>query len=523
MKKFLQRIFIYPLWLYGLSAILLSLSFPKTNFSFLVWIALVPLMLALDGKSRGGSFRLAYFCGILFFGLMLYWFIFVTVLGAGLLVIYFALYFGFFGAGYFWLSRKKFLLRIFLIPALWVTLEYLRAHLLSGFGWVSLGYSQYQNLGLIQIADITGVYGVSFLIVMANVFFKEAFVFFFRRASAVTKKELVIAFVLMVVLTGLSMGYSFFKLCEYVSRDEYIPGANIKIGVVQGNVPHERRWHPKAWPFILRDYVALSEKLMQEKVDLIIWPESAYPGYAGEDPQVTKEFKTFLLKTKTPHMIGMITKDGDNYFNSAVLFSSAQMPGIAYHKIHLVPFGEFIPLRRPFPFLAAVVPIDDFTRGKEYVVFESPSNQASGQRFFYSVLICFEDTVPELVRGFVKNGANLLVNISNDAWFEDTKEPFLHLQSAVFRCIENRRFLVRCGNVGISCFVDTFGRMQKAVINSSGKMTYLEGVASQEISFASGETLYTKFGDFFAYFCISGILVVIIGRTINYRKKRRSL
>ena len=481
----------------------------------------MPLMFALDGKGRGTSFRLAYFCGFIFFGLTLYWIVFVTALGAVLLWIYFALYFGLFGLGYFWLSRKKFLARMLLLPALWVTLEYVRAHFLSGFGWVSLGYSQYQNLGLIQIADMTGVYGVSFLIVMANVFFKEIFVFFFRRTSEVSKKEFVNAFVLMIVLVGLSMGYSFFKLHEDVSLDEDIPGATIKIGVAQGNVPHERRWHPKMWPFILRDYFALSEKLMQEKVDLIIWPESAYPGYYGEDPENAREFKAFLLKAKTPHVIGTITKEGENYFNSAVLFSAGK-PEAAYHKIHLVLFGEFIPMRKQFPFLASLVPIDDFTRGKERVLFKAPSSQDANKPFFYSVLICFEDTVPDLVRGFVKSGANLLIDMSNDAWFGDSKEPFLHLQSAVFRSIENRRFLVRCGNVGVSCFIDPCGRILNAVKNTLGKMTYVDGVAAQEISFASDRTLYTKFGDFFAYFCFSGILVGVILHTTNYQRRRGS-
>ncbi len=485
------------------------------NWSFLAWIALVPLMLSLEGKSRGESFRLGYFCGILFFGLTVYWFIFVTVLGAILAVAYLALYLGLFGLGYYWLSKKKFLVQIVLIPSFWVVLEYIRGHLFTGFNWVSLGYSQYQNLGLIQIADITGFYGVSFLIVMVNVFLKEIFLFSFKRSSLVSRKELLNALVVVVVAIALSVGYSFYKLQKDFS------GPKMRVGVVQGNVPHERKWHPKAWPLILRDYIALSGRLSQEKVDLIVWPESSYPGFFGQDAEITKAFKAFLLETKTPYLIGMITQEGGNYFNSAVFFSSAGRSGTTYHKRHLVPFGEFIPFRKQFPFLAAMIPLDDFTKGKEYVLFEAPLEQAREGKFFYSTLICFEDTVPELVRGCVQQGAGLLINMSNDAWFGDTGEPFVHLQAAVFRSIENRRFMVRCGNVGVSGFIDPLGRILGEVKNAQGKRTYVEGVAAQDVAFVSVKTLYTKFGDFFVYFCISAILLSVVLQITQYQKRRR--
>jgi len=315
---------------------------------------------------------------------------------------------------------------------------------------------------------------------------------------------------------SVSIGYSAYQLSQNIH------GTKIKVGVVQGNVPNERRWSPKAGSFILRDYFSLSQKLVADHVDLIVWPESAYPGYYGEDPGLCLALKEFIIKTKTSHLIGTITKKQEEYFNSAAFFSSSGKPEREYHKIHLVPFGEYIPFRKQIPFLSLIVPIDDFTRGREYALFEAPEKEARAQKLYYSVLICFEDTVPELVSGFVKNGANLLINMSNDAWFQDTREPFLHLQSAVFRSIENRRYLVRAGNVGVSCFLDPFGRTINRVRNSLGKGTYVEGVAAQEVYLLRQGTFYTKFGDFFAYFCISGILMMAILNIGKYQARRRS-
>ena len=501
--------------LYVLSAILLALSFPKASWSFLAWIALVPLLLALDErKGRGVSFRTGYFCGFLFFAFTFYWLMFVTTLGAVLLVAYFALYFGLFGLGYSWALKKSFYFRLLFVPALWVSLEFLRAHVGGGFGWASLGYSQYQNLWLIQIADLTGVYGVSFLIVMANVVCKEVIAFFLKKTSSASRRELLGALAAFGILISASIGYGLFRLHEPVQ------GPAIRVGVAQGNVPNERRWSPRAWPLILRDYVALSQKLVREKVDLIVWPESAYPCVYEEDPQLSRALEDFFRKAKTPHLIGMVRKQNGSYFNAAALFSPTGEIVQEYPKIHLVLFGEFIPFRKQFPLLSRIVPIDDFTPGAEYTLFKASGNGPQNEKLLYAALVCFEDTVPELTRGFVNSGAQLLVNISNDAWFADTAEPWMHLQSAVFRSIENRRELVRCGNVGVSCFIDSRGRVMAGVRNKDGKSTYVEGVAAHQAIFLRARTLYTKCGDFFAYLCISGILMCVVLKMVSlFRKK----
>lgn len=483
-----------------LSAVLLVLSFPKTSLSLLAFGALVPLFIALDGEKAKRSFALAYLCGVAFFTLMFFWFIFVTKLGAVLIVLFLALYFGLFGLGVCWLSKKNFLAQIFLIPALWVVLEYLRAHLLTGFGWALLGHSQYQNLWLIQIADITGVYGVSFLVVMVNVVLHGA-VFAKQKPPL---KQIALSFILVAILFTASVAYSAFILSRKVD------GIKARIGVAQGNVALVRHWNPREKPYILRDYFALSQKLADEKADLIIWPESSYPGEADDNPTSLEVLKNSIARLKTPHLIGMVTKANGDYFNSATFFSSSGEAVGQYNKLHLVPFGEYIPLRSRLPFLASIVPIDDFRAGEQYTIFKTPQGA-------FSALICFEDTVPELARGFVARGAELLVNISNDAWFHDTKEPYLHLASAVFRSIENRRYLVRSGNVGISCFVGPTGRILSSV-EASGKKTYRSGARAEDVSFIKEKTFYAKIGELFAYFCISVILINVI---IDFYRRRK--
>lgn len=485
-----------------LSAVLLVLSFPKAGVSLLAFMALVPVLMAMEGERPFRSFARCYLCGVVFFALMFFWFIFVTWLGAALIVLFLALYFGLFGIGYAWLSKKNFLAQIFLVPALWVAIEYLRAHLLTGFGWALLGHSQYQNLWLIQIADITGVYGVSFLAVAVNVVIFGA-VFAKQKPP---RKQIVLSFILVAVLFTASIAYSAFILAKKFD------GKQARVGVAQGNVALVRHWNPREKPYILRDYFALSEKLASEKANLVIWPESSYPGEVDDNPLSLEVLKNSIAWLKTPHLIGKVTKANGDYFNSAIFFSSNGEAVGQYNKLHLVPFGEYIPFRSRLPFLASIVPIDDFRAGEEYTIFKTPQGT-------FSALICFEDTVPEVARGFVTRGAELLVNISNDAWFHDTKEPYLHLASAVFRSIENRRYLVRCGNVGISCFVGPTGKVLSSA-EVAGKRTYRRAARAEDVRFISEKTFYTKFGELFAYFCISVILIIIMMEIAMQQRKK---
>jgi len=487
------------------SALLLTLAFPKTDFGFLAWIALVPWMLALDGKGKLAAFGLSYLAGIFFFSLMFYWFIHVTLLGMILLILYLAAYFGIFGIFYAAFSRRKLIEKIFLLPSAWIFIEFLRAHLISGFGWASLGHSQYKNLALIQIADITGVAGISFIVVVINVLLKD----FFKIKVAEGKWDFKLfktapGWVTLIFLF-VYLGYGFYSLS---GSGKWVTA---KIAVVQANIEQEIKWDPRQWREIFKKYLKLTKGVAVEKPELIIWPETSFPGYVWETPELFEELKEFVAEIKTPLLIGMVRQMGEEvYYNSAVLLSSDGEVIDIHDKLHLVPFGEYIPFRNIFPFLEGIVPIGDFTAGKKYTLFPVDPNGNKKQTF--GVLICFEDTVSKISRAFTQKGADLLVNITNNAWFKDTKAPFLHMQDALFRTVENRRSLVRSTNTGISCVIDPYGRIRNYIQNEHHKKTYVEGHIVSAVSLGGPQSFYTKYGDIFTYFCLGSILWGIVRR-----------
>lgn len=534
----MKNLKIKDIFLSVFSAVLLILSFPRIDFSFLVWIGLIPLMLALENKKKAESFLLSYFCGIIFFAGTLYWFIYVDVLvafvGAPLLVLYLALYFGLFGfmVSAFNPSQKSppplagrdewklfsareeasafrprsftqthLCFQLILLPAGWVVLEWMRAHFLTGFGWVSLAHSQYRNLPLIQIADTTGIFGISFLIVMVNFLGKELIVSLRNHSPAHFKKWLFSLFVPTFICLAVVFGYGGWRLSSWQTSP-----SKMKVAVIQANILQERKWQFLQWPAIMEEYIALTKKAAQNNPELIIWPETAFPGILWEDEAFLKKLKQLVAEIKIPLLFGSVVKDDDMYYNSAFLLSEDGSVIERYDKIHLVPFGEYVPLRSLFPFLTNVVPIGDFSAGTEFTVFPT-----RGQ---FSVLICFEDTVSGLSKEFVRRGAQLLINITNDAWFEDTKAPFLHLQSSVFRSIENRRTLIRAANTGVSAFIDPAGRFLGGV-EKNGKLTYVSGYASASVPLSNARSFYTRFGDLFVYFCLG---ILFCGSALNVGK-----
>ena len=483
------------IWLSVFSAILLILAFPRTDFSFLIWVGLIPLMLALENKKKGEAFGLSYFCGVIFFAGTLYWFIYVDVLvafvGAPLLILYLALYFGLFGFMVSAFNQTPLFFRLILLPAGWVVLEWIRAHFLTGFGWVSLAHSQYRNLPLIQIADSTGIFGISFLIVMVNFLGKEFIVSLRNHSRGHFKEWLLNLFIPTFILLAVVFGYGAWRLSSLQTLS-----SKMKVAVIQANILQERKWQFAQWPAIMEEYIALTKQAARGNPELIVWPETAFPGILWEDEAFLEKLKQLAAEIKIPLLFGSVIKDDNMYYNSALLLSEDGNIVERYDKIHLVPFGEYVPLRSLFPFLTNIVPIGDFSAGTEFTVFPS-----RGQ---FSVLICFEDAVSRLSREFVRKGARLLINITNDAWFEDSKAPFLHLQSSVFRSIENRRTLIRAANTGVSAFIDPLGRFLGGV-EKEGKLTYVSGYAVSSVPLNQEQSFYTRFGDLFVYFCF-GIL-----------------
>lgn len=505
---------IKPLILCFLSGIILTLPFSNGKLWLLSWFGFLPLFVALKDKSKFQAFLLSYFTGIIFWLGSIWWLVHVTLAGTILLILYLALYFGLFGffASTYLLSTNYSLL---LIPSIWVLLEYLRSHLLTGFPWALLGYSQYLNLSVLQIADITGVWGVSFLITMVNVAIAEVlgvrFLVLGQKDAKIKPGMMIWCFLLL----SLAIIYGYYKLnltplpvpahpAGWRQAGNTQDRTPIKISVIQGNIPQDLKWDKDCRDFIITQYINLSRQAMQDKPDLLIWPEAALPVVLEEEPLYYEMVRDLVREIKVPVLLGVVTLRNNLYYNSSVLVSGGAEILDIYDKLHLVPFGEYIPLRKTLWFLQTIVPIGDITAGRVYKVFDHPAK--------FSVLICFEDLFPELSRRFVNKGARFLVNITNDAWYKKTPASYQHLQASVLRAVENRVFLVRSANTGVSGFITPAGEIISLVEKASGQNIFISGYKTETIFTAEHPTLsfYRRFGDIFILclllFSLYGIL-----------------
>ena len=528
------------LFLCMLSAILLIISFPNFNLWILAWVGFVPLFFAIENKSKARAFFLSYITGIIFWTGTIYWLIHVTLLGQILLILYLALYFGIFG---YLISFFSIRYTLYAIPSIWVLLEYIRGHLFTGFPWALLGYSQYLNLPIIQIADIAGAWGVSFLVMMVNVIIKEIIGSRFKVQGSRQKRNYKFLFVacgLWLVACGYGV-YKLYLLPVYPERSRGAPCLSraksrgalrpIKISVIQGNIPQELKWNPGAKDFIMNKYFTLTRQAVEGKPDLIIWPEAALPVVLEEEPIFFERVEDLVKGVRTPLLLGAVNTSNNLYYNSALLISPEGELLTRYDKLHLVPFGEYIPLRKILRFLETVVPIGDFTAGKEYTIFALPrypvtplsrlnaqTRKRANAQTNFSALICFEDLFPQISREFVKKGANFLVNITNDAWFSKTSSPYQHLQASVFRAVENRVNLVRAANTGISGFIAPSGKIIFLVQDEKGKNIFIDGYKTQEIIISKRPlSFYTRYGDVFIVACF---LFLLYGIMRNFKKHK---
>ncbi|MBL7084895.1 MAG: apolipoprotein N-acyltransferase [Candidatus Omnitrophica bacterium] len=477
----------------SLSAILLSLAFPKPGLGFLAWFALVPWFFALQKEKPLRAFLLSYLVGLIFFSGTLYWVNYVSGLGFSILVAYLALYFAIFGFLFSINYRQSTISNFLVIPCLWVALEYIRSHLFTGFGWALLGYSQYSVLPLIQISDITGAYGVSFLIVLVNLAIWQT----------IRKKILFPVFCIFSSLI-LVLGYGYFKL------NQPAQGQDIKVAVVQGNIPQRMKWDPQARDCILQRYLGLTEEAARSRPEIIIWPETSVPGFLEDDPQLLEEISSLSKKIFPSYLLVGTPQEGEqrSIYNSATLLLEGEILQ-RYDKLHLVPFGEFIPWPQFFSRFSFAGLIGNFSPGEVYTVFSSAFPKADIK---FSALICFEDVFAHLARSFVRGGAKILVNMTNDAWFEDSSEPYQHLQASVFRAVENRVNVVRSANTGVSCFINPWGKILGRVSDSFGQDLLVEGEKTQALKIISMPSFYTAFGDIFAWLCLIGIVFSLIRR-----------
>ena len=507
-----------------LSAVLLILSFPDFNFEFLAWIGFVPLFFAIETKRPLEAFLISYFAGILFFLGTVYWLIHVTLPGMIIVVLYLALYFGFFGlACNIYLRNTKYEIRttrryllLLAIPAAWVALELVRSHLLTGFGWNLLGYSQSFTLPIIQIADVTGAYGVSFLIMLANVAV-------FLTIKEIHRKDYYLTSLMAALfMVFIALYYGTFRTKNIFTGDA------LKVAVVQGNIAQVKKWDPSFREAILNKYERLTREAAAYNPELIIWPETSVPGFMESEPDLEARVISLVKEIKTPILVGVPREDPDKkdaYYNSAELLNEEGKVIGRYDKIHLVPFGEYVPLRIIFAFVEnfAPSPIGDFAAGKDHTVFGFFIKRSAKdtehawhmiKKVRFSTLICFEDIFPGLARKFILSGANFLVNITNDAWFGKTSAAYQHAQSSIFRAVENRVNVIRAANTGVSCFIDQKGEITGSV-ESGQESIFIDGFKMHEITITKTLTFYTAYGDVFAYICV----LVTLGYFIISRRK----
>ena len=496
-----------------LSGGILIEAFPCFDINIVAWFALIPLMFAIDSSSSlKRSFWLSYIAGYVFFLGTLYWLFNVTIVGAILLISYFACYWAIFGLCYHKLNKLSIWWKIITLPSLWVVLEFIKAHLFTGLDWASLGQSQYQNLAIIQIADIVGMKGISFLIVMINIGLKEFY------CALINKKKLSFnneTFNVPVVLLLVYLIVFFYGQWRLEGANCKNSAQQMKVAIIQANIPQHMKWRMMDWPTILAKHQELTKDAIKSDpdIDLIIWPETSFPGIWGEDDVWVDKLLEFVQQMPVPILIGAVVNEDEKYYNSAVLLDGSLDKFQRYDKMHLVPFGEYVPFGKSLPFLKEIIPVEDFTPGSVPYLFNLEKNKDNANKRF-AALVCFEDTVSELTSLFVRQGAKLLINITNDAWFKDTNAPFMHLQAAVFRTIENRRTLIRAANTGVSCIIDSYGRIRDYV-KDNNKKTYISGYSIAEVSFMDEETVFSHYGNWFINICL---IFGIVGFCLSKRK-----
>lgn len=515
-----------------LSALLQVLIFPLPGLYVLCWFALTPLILALlrarpagelqvDGtvSLRPGSpaqaFLLSYVCGILWYGGTCYW-IFDTMRqygglnsGAALLVLflfccYLGLYHGVFGLILSLLtgSSRDYRRALVTAPFLWVAVELARTHI-TGFPWNLLGTSQVDNVALCRIAEWTGVYGISLEIVLVNVALAAAFLVPRRKRGAMLAASLAAAAVLQA-------GRLIDAPPSHADRTALL---------VQQNIPVSADWTPAYFQQTLGDLTELTAKFAASKpageIRLIVWPESPAPFFTSDQrfrdavsamaQQAHAWVVAGAIGTETPAVGGSTSR----MFNSAVLVSPEGVWTSRYDKVHLVPFGEYLPFPSVFSFAGGLTrEVGEFERGASRAPLD-----AGGEKL--GVFICYESVFPDEVRQFADNGAQVFVNVSNDGWYGDSGAYAQHLNQTRMRAIENERWLLSATDTGVTASIDPWGRIAARLPRKQ------RAALTAPYAIASVTTFYTRHGDWFAYACaiISlGALLACIASSINRKK-----
>ena len=503
----------------AISGLLLAAAFPKLDLNLLVWIAFVPLFYAVADESPANVFGYAWIQGFFCFAGSVYWTVITLHNFAGVHVVLaiipmlalagiLATYTGaaLFAAEY---SAVRLSIPIVVtLPVAWTALEWVRTYFPIGFPWNLLGYAAYRNLELIQFAEFSGVYGVSALIIFFNaVVYVVLFQVYPRRAQT-------LSLAVLTILMAVALAFGSLRMRQLATAPS---AGSIKVAMVQGNIPQSIKWDPKFLESSFQVYVDQSTGAARNGADLIVWPEAAaafffqpdgrYPQNFADDAAYRQRLLDLASRIGDPILFGApafgIEGGQVGFYNRAYLVSGSGAVEAWYDKIHLVPFGEYVPLRSVFGYFVnrIVAGFIDLIPGRVQTLFN-----VKGAKL--GVLICYESVFPDLSRRAVKRGANILVNITNDAWYGDSSAPYQLLTMAAIRAVETKVPMVRVANTGISAVIEPTGAIMART------PLFQRGTEAERVYWRAEMTFYTRFGDVFAEICfvlaIAGIAAAIL-------------
>ncbi len=506
------------------TVLLLWLALGLNGWSWpLLAVACVPLLVYVCRAERRQALICTLLTGMGHFVLQLYWIVFVVSYYGGLplplsvgALLLLCLYMSAYLLGFVMLARL-FVRRLppqavlWLLPAAWVGLEYLRSLVLTGFPWMDLGYGVAGVPLLFQSADIWGHAGLSYIVMLFNSFFVLAILCGWQRQTVL---RLAVGPVLLCSATLL------YSVWRWQQVEEGLAGQpSITVAVVQGNVEQKQKWRPESALGTVLGYVDESKKLLEPGVslrpELLVWPETALPFFPIRNP-LLGPVETLLRQEKVMLLSGAPWYErGDGgikdirYYNSALLFDDSGKIVARTSKNHLVPFGEYVPLKKYLPFLAPLVEaVGDFSRG------EIRNPPVSGKAKL-GVLICFESIFPDISRTWVNEGANVLVNITNDAWYGKSIAPYQTLAMTRLRAVETRRSIVRSANTGFSAFIDPLGRVSQL------SPLFRPFAVTARVTLMQEKTLFVRGGYLLAPGCLLLVVTVWLLLILRNRNGRR--
>jgi apolipoprotein N-acyltransferase len=488
-----------------ITGLLAACAFPRISMFFLMWIAFVPLLFVTIKSDLKDSFLYGLFSGIIFNIVGLYWFVPMLQFNTGSFVqaiivsftlwTYLALYWGVWCL-YLTFSKniinKKVrhalsfnIVMIFFGACMWVVLEYIRTYFLTGFPWMLVGYSQFEFTEIIQIAEFTGVYGISFIIIFCNL------CFYFWISTNKSNRYLYTA-LLIIVLVAV---FGALRVDDF----NFFGDKEFSVSVVQPNIEQYKKWNQSYKYEILATLKKCASDIAKKKTDLVLWPETVFAGFILEDIELHDSAKNVTTMAGGFNILGCIYNDEEyNPYNAVLSFENGDNYKIVHKKNHIVPFGEFIPFRCFLAnFFYALKQTRDFKKGNDTNIFDNG-------KICVGSAICSENFFPNILRRFVLSGAKVLTSHTNDAWFFDTAMPYQHFMMNIFRAVENRKAVIVSANSGISGIIEASGIIVTSTPPS--KKVLLRGVFFQN----DFKTFYTKYGDVFAYICIGMIFVALM-------------